>query len=598
MVFFIAVGVRLLHWQDNRPIFDSVLSGLVAQHKVNAITLLRGDIRFFLTGPAPPSDANILTHPPGYPILMAALFKLFSDNETSVRVVQILCDAALSVLVLLITIELFPLGAAVIAGALAAMSPQLSYYAPILLPDSLAIAPVLLALYLIVRARRQSRLANFIAAGALIGVSCWLRSNALLLAPFFSLAVVAVCPRRQRLTRALAIVIGAVVVIAPITIRNWMVFHHFVPISLGAGITLVEGIGDYDKERRFGLAATDLEVVQSEAEIHQRPDYANSLFGVDGLDRERERIERGLSIISTHPFWFTGVLVRRAASMLRLERVATVANEPAVFHSLTPSKPPVWSSDPATVFSNTSAEPPSLRTWTDPQDPAMGFESNGPQAQGLSSQPIAVDVNSDYLVRIPVTIAKGTIAIKVIDAEHDSVLATTPLLNPIETFAHSALPAQVVSIPFVSLKARRVRFLISKEGSKTAPAAGRLGELELFNLGPASYLWTRYPRAVIHVAQKVYLTVFMLPLALIGLLLLIVRGHFRDIAPMLVIPAYYMCFQSFLHTEYRYVMAIQYPLFVLVGLGITSIGSGACSLIKRLIRQRSNYIIWLGINPI
>jgi hypothetical protein len=56
----------------------------------------------------------------------------------------------------------------------------------------------------------------------------------------------------------------------------------------------------------------------------------------------------------------------------------------------------------------------------------------------------------------------------------------------------------------------------------------------------------------------------MLPLTIIGLILMIRARGCSALIILLVVPAYYLCFQSALHTEYRYVLAIHYFLFVLV----------------------------------
>ena len=58
---------------------------MVAQHKETATILLNGDLRTFLAGPAPPTDANILTYPPGYPIFQATIFKLLGGSDAAVR---------------------------------------------------------------------------------------------------------------------------------------------------------------------------------------------------------------------------------------------------------------------------------------------------------------------------------------------------------------------------------------------------------------------------------------------------------------------------------------------------------------------------------
>ncbi|MEP6707596.1 MAG: glycosyltransferase family 39 protein, partial [Pyrinomonadaceae bacterium] len=281
-IFLVAVGVRLFHWQDNRPVFPKLFTGMVEIYKSNARLLLKGDIATFITGPAPPGDANILSYPPGYPIIMAIIFKAFGESDTSMRLFQIICDAGAAVLLFFLAAELLPVKVAAIAAALAALSPQLAYYSLILLPDSLATLPILLSIYFIIRAKKSNSFRAAVAAGALIGVSCWLRSNALMLAPFLAILLLVIMERGRRLRYAAALVGASILVIAPITIRNLVVFHHFIPLSLGVGQMLNVGIGDYDKERRFGLPGTDIETVTSEAERYDRPDYAESLFGGNG----------------------------------------------------------------------------------------------------------------------------------------------------------------------------------------------------------------------------------------------------------------------------------------------------------------------------
>src|SRR6185295_15950209 len=105
-------------------------------------------------------------------------------------------------------------------------------------------------------------------------------------------------------------------------------FHRFIPISLGAGQTLLEGIADYDPQQSFGIPPTDMEIQQQEADRAHRPEYAKALFDPDGIDRERERLSRGFAVIRAHPFWFAGMMARRASTMIRLERTPVVVNVP------------------------------------------------------------------------------------------------------------------------------------------------------------------------------------------------------------------------------------------------------------------------------
>ncbi|MEO7971062.1 MAG: hypothetical protein ABI698_07180, partial [bacterium] len=215
---------------------------------------------------------------------------------------------------------------------------------------------------------------------------------------------------------------GALLIIAPLTIRNAIVYGKFIPVSLGAGQTLIEGIADYNSDGSLGLPQTDMELIRGEAETAHRPEYASSLFTPDGIERDRARLARGLAVIRAHPIWFAGVMIRRAASMLRLER--------------------------------------------------------------------------------------------------------TPLR-------------------------------LSATGSGT---------------GQSLIQWPL--RAV----QKIFITAIFLPLCLLGTSILVYQRQFQRLATILVVPCYYFCTQSALHTEYRYVLVIQYFLFLLAAVAIYSIVKQTVSL--------------------
>src|SRR5438067_9674743 len=422
-IFLIAFGVRFLTWHDTRLEVGKVQYGVTADYKRIAQMMRDGGVEVFFTSTSPLANPNTLGHPPGYSILLAITDSIYSNPR--IQFFQITIDALAAVVIFLIVAELFSIGAATVAGMLVAFAPQFAWNSVLLLPDTLAVFPILLAVYLLVRATKHPRLVTFIIIGALIGISCWLRANAMLMTLFFAVAVPLLIRKngasRMLATRpqdagapegapiwryAGAIVAGTILLIAPLTIRNAIVFHRFIPISLGAGQTLLEGIGDYDPRSRFGIPAPDFEIQQQEAESYHRPEYAKALFDPDGIERERARLSRGFTVIRSHPFWFAGVMARRASMMIRLERT-----------------------------------------------------------------PVAVDV-------------------------------------------------------------------------------------------PDS------PRVLIYPVQKLFLTAVMLPLAIIGLLVVIFRKQSRMLVILSIVPVYFFCVQSIVHTEYRYVLAVVYFLFAFAGVAL------------------------------
>src|ERR1041385_2289215 len=359
IIFLLAFGVRVLSWHDTRLEVGKVQTAVTADYKRISQLLNAGGLRSFFSSSSPPADLNNLGHPPGYSILLALIYKLFGQSDTAVQFVQIFADALAAVFIFLIVAELLPFSAGVIAGLLAALSPQFAWNSVLLLPDSICVLPILIAVYLLARAAKNSRLVTFVIIGALIGLSCWLRANAMLLTFFVAAAVPLITKNHQKDAGkisastpvwrfALAVLFGTLLIVLPLTIRNAIVFHRFIPLSLGAGQTLLEGIADYDKDGRFGIPSTDIGIMKQEAEIYQRPDYYGTLFNHDGVERERARLSRGFAIIRSHPLWFAGVMARRASSMMRLERSRLISIDPPVSHSVDEmkSRQPVWAAMP------------------------------------------------------------------------------------------------------------------------------------------------------------------------------------------------------------------------------------------------------------
>jgi hypothetical protein len=138
----------------------------------------------------------------------------------------------------------------------------------------------------------------------------------MVLGPFLVLMLVLIGkPRWPAAKRALITAAVALLVISPITIRNYLVYHEFLPISIGTGLNLWEGIGEASGDR-FGAVATDDAVALQEAELYNEPRYGGSWATPDGITRDRARVRKSLAIIKQHPFWYTGLMLHRMKEMV------------------------------------------------------------------------------------------------------------------------------------------------------------------------------------------------------------------------------------------------------------------------------------------
>ena len=594
-IFLLAFGVRILTWHDTRLEVGKIQTSVVGDYQRVANLIRDGGIRSFFSSTSALADLNNLGHPPGYSILVGGIYSIAGPSSSAVQMCQITADALCAVLLFLIVSELLPLSAGVLAGLLAALSPQLAWNSVLLLPDSISVLPVLLAVYALARALRNPRLLSFIIVGALIGLSCWLRANFMLLS-LFGAAAVLLLVTNKRWQFALAVICGTLLIVLPLTIRNAIVFHRFIPLSLGAGQTFLEGIADYDKQGRFSIPSTDVGIMKQEAEIYQRPDYYGTLFNPDGVERERARLTRGVAVVRSHPIWFAGVMAKRASSMVRLERSRLISTEPAITHStddLDDRNGTVTS--PQQLLSSAVTVPGADLVINTPPEPGTVLLEGNKEAYGpqLLAPEMPVKSDTDYLVTIPVWISVGRMRVSVVNASGNiySSQIIEPLGSPMDEWRRlnpskyrelsdfeSDQPEQLVKLPFVAVRDERVRVVWSNEASNEKPLV-KIGVIALHQLGVAKYVWTRYPRLVIHAIQKVFITALVLPFAIIGLVILIWRRSTRPLVILSAVPIYFFLVQSIIHTEYRYVLAVAYFLFAFAGV---TIGCGMNLLINRL----------------
>src|SRR5438445_4986494 len=568
LIFLLAFGVGVLSLHDTRLEVAKVQTGVAADYERVAYLLRQGGPSSFFRATSPLADLNNLGHPPGYSILLALVHSIFGDSSTAMQLIQITCDELTAVVILIIIAELLPTAAASIAGLLAAFSPQFAWNSVLLLPDSIAVFPILLAVYFVTRGIKNPRLAPFLVAGGLIGISCWLRANAMLLT-FFVAGVPLVLLRHNRGPRyALAVIIGTILIVLPLTIRNAIVVHRFIPLSLGAGQTLLEGIAEYDPEGHSGIPKTDIGIMKQEAEQFGRPDYYGTLFNPDGVERERARLLRGVTVIRAHPLWFAGVMVRRAASMLRLERSRLIALEPPVSNSLEAldTLQPVWTKDAQNLFLTgiSAAQTKVSNELLTRRVSIEGTDSKYGDQFWISG--IACRRNTDYVFTVPVKIEQGRMRISVKNS--NAHIYSSKVVETVEQKLPEEQPVNQIQLPFVIADDEPLKLVFSNEATNPSKPMLKIGTVKLFELGPARSLWTRYPRFVVNGLQRLFLTAVMLPLAIVGVILLIVRGRWQVLIILLVVPFYYFFVQSIVHTEYRYVLAVHYFLFALAAVAI------------------------------
>jgi 4-amino-4-deoxy-L-arabinose transferase-like glycosyltransferase len=306
-----------------------------------------------------PSRTDKAVYPPGYPLWLAFIYELSGKRSPAVvQNVQWILDSFAVLLVVGIGVTTFGWGVGLSAGWIAALWPLLAAYGAVPLADAPTSWIVLAASWMLLLAARRQSVAWALGAGALVGASCWLRANAMLLVFFWALALLLLVQAswRRRALLSASLVLAALMVIAPVVVRNVFAFHAFVPTGLGAGTNLLEGIGETERgTKEFVAAANDSDLLEQErAELKAPPDAPFSLYYPDGIRRDRERTRKALAIIVRHPFWYAGTAVRRMAGVMKY------AGEPSGIYgsagiNVTSKKslPPAWQGGALALLVNT-----------------------------------------------------------------------------------------------------------------------------------------------------------------------------------------------------------------------------------------------------
>jgi 4-amino-4-deoxy-L-arabinose transferase-like glycosyltransferase len=312
------------HLQD--PAWFQV--GSYAKFDAAAQNILDGKERLFWIDD--PTRTDLAQYPPAFPASVALIYKV--TGERSAYVVQIVQWTAdtLIVFVLITGIAWTAFGwrAAIASSFLYAFSPLLAMYGAYPSADAPSMWFVVGGCWLLLLAAQRGGVWFAFGAGVLLGIACWFRVNPLYLCVGWAVALLlfARVEWRRRWLMSAAVMLGTVLVIAPIVVRNYVVFPDFTPTGGTIGTNLWEGLGETELGRQHGFLFGDDKMIEHErVKLGFPAGFPIQAQWPDGIRRDRERTRESLEFIAQHPVWYAGVMLKRMWSMLK------VAGEPAPY---------------------------------------------------------------------------------------------------------------------------------------------------------------------------------------------------------------------------------------------------------------------------
>ncbi len=189
--------------------------------------------------------SKVFFRAPFYAYFLAVVYKIFGHSYVIPRLIQHLIGSLSCVLVYLLARNLFGRKVAVVAGLIAASYGMLLYFEDELLLDSFLVFFDLLLILLLLGAKEVPRLSRWFLCGLVLGVSAITRPNILIFVPFIWLWIFVVFKNKKPFKRIAAywgwLLLGAALVISPVTLRNLLAGGDLVLISSQGGINFYIG---------------------------------------------------------------------------------------------------------------------------------------------------------------------------------------------------------------------------------------------------------------------------------------------------------------------------------------------------------------------
>lgn len=294
-VFSIALAVRLLYVLLLGAANFSQSSDGKAYHDIAVNLLARHE---FITTMDPPHrlDVPYANRPPLTPFFLAAVYEVTGPSARAAQMALAIAGALGCVLVGMLGRQLFGSTVGTLAGLMAACYPFFVFLASVSLTENLAIPLNVALAILLVRIHDEPRLLDAWLGGVALGLAILNKPTALMLLPFLVLwlAIIWRTQPQQVARMATPIVLAAMFVVLPWTVRNYLRTGEVIAVTTQAGGALYASNGfhaDYAIEKLENGATG----------WYGQPGAGLKLDGLSRVEADRREFQLALAFIREHP---------------------------------------------------------------------------------------------------------------------------------------------------------------------------------------------------------------------------------------------------------------------------------------------------------
>jgi 4-amino-4-deoxy-L-arabinose transferase-like glycosyltransferase len=196
-------------------------------------------------------------HPPAYPLLIALVYKIFSQKIFYVYLAQAILGMFITLFIYLIARDSFSKKAGLISSAVSLLYWPLTLYSGILMSEILFIFLTLSGIYLFFKGLDTEKVIYFAACGISIALSSLTRSINLLLLFIIPLSYMfcIIKNRKYFFRNTIIFIISFCITIAPWALRNYFKFHKVILVDTLGGINLY--VGNNDRARGLYIYMSD-----------------------------------------------------------------------------------------------------------------------------------------------------------------------------------------------------------------------------------------------------------------------------------------------------------------------------------------------------
>ncbi len=184
---------------------------------------------------------------PGYPLFLASVYFFFGHNHLAVRIIQSIIMSLLILIIYLISRETFGRKVAVVSVVLGCFYQPFIYYlywagSAFFMTEGFFTFLLAISVFLLIKFQKTNKFKYQVLSGIMLGITCLTRAVIMLL-PFYLFLWFWLTDKSFKigLRRAIPIIFFMGITILPWTVRNYLVFHEFIPVTNEAGDIFLGG---------------------------------------------------------------------------------------------------------------------------------------------------------------------------------------------------------------------------------------------------------------------------------------------------------------------------------------------------------------------